>query len=119
MPFVLTTEDRDVAVSVKFINTRGNAAEQDTIVWTSSDETIMTVVPAADGQSAALSAVGPPGQADLMVKANVDSVAMATALEVDVIDSQAFPALAHNMHGGWAIIGVSDSTYASRELEKE
>ncbi len=65
--FVLTDVQK-VAASLSFKDAAGNAAEvSGTPTWTTSDPSILTVTPAADGLSAEIAAVGPLGTAQISV----------------------------------------------------
>jgi hypothetical protein len=70
--FVLTA-DQEVPVSVAFTDDHGNPAQVDGApTWASSDDTILSVTPAADGLSAIVAAVGPDGSAQVSVTANAN-----------------------------------------------
>jgi hypothetical protein len=70
------TADQSVPVTVEFVDDHGNpvVAGSATPVWASSDATILTVVPSADGMSADVSAVGPDGGAQLSVTDTVSGI---------------------------------------------
>lgn len=54
------------------VDAAGNVAPVENIVWASSDEAIVSVVPSEDGLSAVFTAVGPVGNAQLTVTADAD-----------------------------------------------
>jgi len=67
------TDSQQVALTVAFADKAGNPAPVDGApVWTSSDETVVTVTAAADGLSAVATAVGKLGTAQVSVAADAD-----------------------------------------------
>jgi hypothetical protein len=93
MAFVLKATQQvplTLAIKDKF----GNPASIDGVpVWASSDETILTVAPAADGMSAVATPVGPAGSAQVNVSADADtgsgSKEITGLLAVDVVAGDA------------------------------
>ena len=72
MALVLTDEQK-VALTVAFTTAAGNPAKIDGIPkWQTSDETILTITPDADGQTATATTVGPIGTAQVSVTADAD-----------------------------------------------
>lgn len=74
MPDTVKDTEKSVATLVA-TDDAGNPGTLDVVpAWTSSDTTIATIVPAEDGMSAEVSAVGPVGTADITVTAGLLSV---------------------------------------------
>jgi hypothetical protein len=96
MAFIITA-DQEVPVSVEFVDDHGNPAVVDGIpTWESSDTAVLTVVAAADGMSAVISAVGPDGQAQISLHADADMGAGTTEviglLDIEVVAGDAVSA---------------------------
>lgn len=69
------------AVTLSITNSHGASAPVDGVpVWASSDETVLTVVAAADGMSAVVNTVAPGGPARISVTADADTGAGVTTL---------------------------------------
>lgn len=89
MSVILTTEDRDVLISVFFTGSDGGIVTfADTPEWHSADINVATVTAAADGKTAKVSAVG-IGSGALMVTAETRGARFAGQLELTVIDPTA------------------------------
>jgi hypothetical protein len=73
MAAVITNEEK-VGVSVSFFTDKGKPAKVDGApVWKSSDESVATVVPSADGMSASIVSVdGAEGTATISVEGDAD-----------------------------------------------
>ena len=70
----LTTAQQFPNVVLTITNAAGQPAPVDGVpVWASSDETVVTVVAAADGMSAVVSSVAPGGPARVTVTADADT----------------------------------------------
>jgi hypothetical protein len=70
---LILTDTQQVPLAVAFLNKAGNPAPVDGApVWSSSDETVLTVTPAADGLSAVAKATGKLGTAQVSVTADAD-----------------------------------------------
>jgi len=70
---IILTDEQQVAVTAGFTTAAGNPARVDGVpVWRSSDETIATVTPAADGLSAVVGTAGGLGTAQISVEADAD-----------------------------------------------
>jgi hypothetical protein len=68
----INTDQSYPNVALAITDTKGRVARVDGVpVWASSDETVLTVVPAADGMSAAVDTVA-PGVARITVTADAD-----------------------------------------------
>ena len=66
-------DDESKGLAVVFKSIKGNVAKVDGIpVWTTSDSAILTVASAPDGMGATITAVGPVGQAQVVVTADAD-----------------------------------------------
>lgn len=90
-------DNKKVGASVGFSDARGNDAQvQGAPVWSSSDESIATVVAADDGMTATISATGPLGTAQISVTADADLgdgvVPVGGLLDIEVVASQAVSA---------------------------
>jgi len=67
------TNSQQLTATIQPVDKKGNPAAIDGVpVWASSDETIITVVPASDGLSAVVAAVGPLGSAKVSVTGDAD-----------------------------------------------
>lgn len=117
MSLILTTEDRDVPVSILFTTPHGGVAGfANTPTWHSSDTNIVTVTAADDGRTATVSAVS-VGSAALLVEAKT-TAQYSGQLEVVVIDHAAIASnLTHDMPPHSAIFRESESTYLLRLME--
>jgi hypothetical protein len=87
-------DDKTASAAVSYTDAKGNAATVDGApVWTSSDESILTVAAAADGLSAVITPVGPLGTAQVKVEADADLGAGVTSLvtlgDIQVVGGQA------------------------------
>jgi len=90
-------DDQQVELAISYLDAAGNPATVDgSTSWASSDETVLTVEPSADGTSATARAVGPLGTAQVQTTADADLgegvVAISGVLDVEVIASQAVTA---------------------------
>ncbi len=66
-------DSEQVVLSVVPVDAKGNAAAVDGApVWGSSDPSVATVTPAADGLSATVAAAGPLGKTQISVTADAD-----------------------------------------------
>ncbi len=88
------TNSQQLTATIQPVDKKGQPAPVDGIpVWASSDETIVTVVPADDGLSAVVAAVGPLGSAKVSVTADADLSGAVTAifgtLDVTITQGQA------------------------------
>lgn len=69
----ILTIDQAVDVTVSFVDRAGNPAKVDGVpAWSSSDDTVVTVTPAADGLSAVVSSTDKIGTAQVVVRADAD-----------------------------------------------
>ena len=76
----ITTDQNYPSVSLIITDARGRPATVDGVpVWASSDETVLLVIPAADGQSAVVDTVA-AGTARITVQADADLGAGVVAL---------------------------------------
>jgi hypothetical protein len=87
-------DNQEFDVAVTFQDAGGQpAGVQGTPTWTSDNEAVLTVAPAADGLSAVVSAVGPVGTAQLSVSADADlgegTTTITGVLDVEVIAGDA------------------------------
>lgn len=87
-------DDKTAAAAVAYVDAKGNPAVVDGVpVWSSSDESIVTVAAAADGLSAVVTPVGPLGAAQVKVEADADLGAgitpIITLADVEVVGGQA------------------------------
>lgn len=92
--YMVLTDIQKVAVSIQPVDRRGHPAQVDDVpVWSSSDETLLSVVAAPDGMSASVLAVGQLGHAQISVTADADLgdgvESIVGILEVDVVASKA------------------------------
>ena len=95
-------DDQQVALTIAIVDKKGKPAQVDGIpVWASSDETVITVTPAADGMSANVIAVA-PGAGRVVVTADADLGAGTT----DLTGTLDFNVLA----GGAVTISISAGT---------
>lgn len=87
--------DKFIAVAVAYVDAKGNAAAVDgDCVWESSDENIVTVAAdPADSTKAAITPVGPVGQAQISVTADADlgtgTREIITTADIDVVAGEA------------------------------
>ncbi len=91
---LILTDEQKVTFSVSFVTAKGNPATVDGApVWSVSNDTVLSVVPSADGLSAEVVAVGPLGSSQVSVTADADLGAGVTALvgtlDVSVVASEA------------------------------
>lgn len=92
------TDSQQVALAAAFADKAGNPASVDGApVWTSSDETVLTVVADATGLTATATATGKLGTAQVSVTADADLGAGTTAitgvLDVTVLAGSAVSAV--------------------------
>lgn len=92
------TDSQQVDLTVAFADKAGNPASVDGApVWTSSDETVLTVAAGADGLSAVATATGKLGTAQVTVTADADlgsgTTSIAGTLDVTVLAGQAVAAV--------------------------
>lgn len=88
MPTLVLTDTQQVDLSIQPVDKHGHPAPVDGVpVWDSSDASILTVTPAADGLSAVAVAVA-PGTAQVNVTADADlgagTVPISGVLDVQV-----------------------------------
>lgn len=88
------TNSQKATATIAIVDKAGQPAPVDGIpVWASSDATIITVTPAADGMSADVVAVGPLGKANVSVTADADLGAGVKSifgiLEVEITQGEA------------------------------
>ena len=70
---LVLTDMQKVSLTVAFTTAAGNSAVVDGIPdWDVSDESILDIEPSEDGLSAAVTAVGPVGDAQVVVTADAD-----------------------------------------------
>ena len=70
---LVLTDIQKVALSIQPVSAAGNPAPVDGVpVWSSSDDTVLTVVAAADGMSAEAVTTGKLGSAQVNVTADAD-----------------------------------------------
>lgn len=70
---LILTDEQKVKLSVSFLTKAGNAAKVDGApVWSSSNDTVISLVVAEDGLSADAVTVGPLGSAQVSVSADAD-----------------------------------------------
>lgn len=91
---LILTDVQKVSVAVSFTTKAGNPAPVDGVPqWSSSDPSILEVVPSADGLSAEVLTVGPLGLAQVSVVADADLgegvTSITGVLDVEVKASQA------------------------------
>lgn len=80
------TDSQQVALAAAFADKAGNPASVDGApVWTSSDETVLTVAAATDGLTAVATATGKLGTAQVSVAADAD-LGEGTATITGVLD---------------------------------
>lgn len=87
------TDIQKVSLSIAPVSAAGNPAPVDSVVWTSSNPEVLTVVASEDGLTAVASTVGPLGNAQVTVVADADLgegvVELTGILDVVVVGSQA------------------------------
>jgi hypothetical protein len=86
------TDIQDDQLTLSAADAAGNPVPLPTgsVAWATSDPTILTVTPSADGMSAELGAVGPLGTAQVTVAVAVDpSTTLTGSLDVTVVASAA------------------------------
>ncbi len=88
------TNSQQLTATIQPVDKKGQPAAVDGMPqWASSDETIVTVVPAQDGMSATVAAVGPLGSAKVSVTADADLgtgvAAIFGTLDVTITQGQA------------------------------
>lgn len=86
--------DRVAAGLVAFVDVKGNPAIVDgPPKWSSSDETVLSVVASEDGMSATITPVGPLGNAQVSVEADADlgegTKPVISLVDVEVVGGQA------------------------------
>jgi hypothetical protein len=91
---LILTDVQKVGLSIAPVDAKGNPAPVDGVpTWGTSDASILTVTPAADGMSAEALAVGPVGTAQVNVSADADLgtgiTTITGTLDVQVTASQA------------------------------
>lgn len=87
------TTTQQQTVRAKFIDANGRPVEVDGVpVWTSSNETVATIVPAADGKSAVIRS-GAPGNATINVTADAnlgsDTTEISGTFDVEIVPDEA------------------------------
>lgn len=88
------TDSQQVTVTPKFVDKNGNAANVDGVPeWSTDNTDVLSLIPAADGKSCLVSAVGPLGVGNITLKADADlGVGIRTVigtLEVTITGGQA------------------------------
>jgi len=91
---LILLDNQKVSVVIQPVSVKGNPAVLDDIpVWSVSDETLVSVVPAEDGMSAVVTAVGPIGAAQVTVKGDADLgegvVEITGILDIEILASDA------------------------------
>ena len=91
---IILTDMQKIKLAVSPVSAEGNPAPIDSIAWTSSDESIVTLEAIPDDLFAVYAvAVGPLGQAQVVVEADAlvgeGVVAITGILDVSVVASQA------------------------------
>lgn len=91
---MIITTSQEIDLAIAPVDKRGNPAQIDGVpVWLSSDPDIVTINPAPDGLSAIARAVGPTGNAEIVVTADADlgtgTKAIQGTIEIDVAAGQA------------------------------
>jgi hypothetical protein len=91
---LILTDEQQVTLSVAFKTAKGNPATVDGApTWRSSDDSIATVEPSADGLSAVVKAAGPVGTVQVSVEADADlgtgSRLITGTLDIDVRAAEA------------------------------
>lgn len=87
-------DDKTANATVSYVDAKGNPAMVDGApVWSSSDDTVLTVVASSDGMSAVVTPVGPLGTVQLKVEADADLgagvVSVVSLVDVEIIAGQA------------------------------
>jgi hypothetical protein len=87
-------DDKTASATVAYVDAKGNPATvEGAPVWSSSDETLITVAAAPDGMSAVVSPVGPLGAAQVRITADANLGAgvseIITLADVEVVGGQA------------------------------
>jgi hypothetical protein len=80
-------DNQHCPLTIQAVDAAGNPATlpAGAVTWTSSNDTVVTVTPSADGMSADVSAVGPLGTAQIGVSVAVDaSTTLTGSLDVTV-----------------------------------
>ena len=81
MAAFILTDSQEVSASIAYVDKAGNPASvEGAPVWASSDDSVLTVLAAADGMSATASSTGKLGTAQLTVTADADLGAGVTSL---------------------------------------
>jgi hypothetical protein len=84
---LILTDEQKVALAVEFKTAAGNPAKVDGVpVWSSSDESVVTVEASEDGLSAVATAVGPLGTAQISCEADADLDEGETRVITGVLD---------------------------------
>ena len=91
---VVLLDNQKVSVLIQPVSVKGNPAPLDGVpVWTVTDESLVSVVSAEDGMSAVVTAVGPIGTAQVIVKGDADLgeglVEITGILDVEILASGA------------------------------
>ena len=91
---LVITDSQQFRVEIQPVDKAGNPGTLASVpVWSASDSTILTVVPAADGMSAVVSATGKLGAARVDVAAEGDSTSGANTItgtvDVQVVGGKA------------------------------
>jgi len=91
---MILTDVQKFTASIKPVDAKGNPAAVDGLpLWSASDPAILQITPASDGLSAEVLAVGPLGNAQVIVTADADLgegvVGITGVLEVEVMASAA------------------------------
>jgi len=84
------TDSQQVNLTVEPVDKKGNQATIDAApTWTSSDATVATVTPAADGLSATVVAVGKLGTAQIVITASSGGTSVSGTLDLVVVGGAA------------------------------
>lgn len=91
---LILTDEQKVALSIRPMTAAGNPARIDGVpAWSSSDSTIIEVLPDLDGLSAEAVTVGPVGVAQVSIVVDADLGAgvrtLAAMLDIEVIAAEA------------------------------
>ena len=91
---LVLTDSQQVSLGIAVTDKKGNPASIDGApVWASSDSSVATVEPSADGMTAVAKAVGPLGTAQISVTADADLgegvKSIVGTLDVQVVGGQA------------------------------
>jgi len=90
---LILTDSQKVTLAIAPVSKAGNPAVVESSAWSSSDDTVLTVVAADDGMSAVATVTGVLGSAQVSVSADADMgegvETLIGTLDVDVVAGQA------------------------------